>query len=89
MLGSICALEFLRRVDSKSGHSKEKFDDLVAQTFDRTIKEYLELERKYDEETEHRMNFQKQLEWDAFIYEKLIYYTKVYDYSVNRFVKLC
>lgn len=41
------------------------------QTFDRTIKEFLELERRYDHETEHRLNFKMQEKWDNYIYEKL------------------
>lgn len=41
-------LEFLRRVDAKKENSQEKFEDLVQKTFDRTIKEFVELEKKYD-----------------------------------------
>ena len=48
MIGALCALEFLRRVDKKRLTSKKKFDDLVAETFDCTMKEYLELEKRYD-----------------------------------------
>ena len=61
---------------------------MVNQTFDRTIKEYLELEKKYDDETNHRLNYEKQSQWDKFIYEKLLYYTKIYDGTIGRFVKL-
>ena len=48
LIGALCVLEFLRRIDAKKKSSHERFDDLVAQTFDRTIKEYLEIERQYD-----------------------------------------
>ena len=88
MIGALCALEFLRRVDKKRLTSKKKFDDLVAETFDCTMKEYLELEKRYDDETDHRMHFKKQEEWDKFIYEKLEYYSMIYDKKKHRFVKL-
>lgn len=48
LLGAICALEFLRRVDSKKAFYQGSFDDLTLQTFERTMKEYLEIEKKYD-----------------------------------------
>ena len=38
LIGSLCVLEFLRRVDAKKNYTSEKFEDLVQQTFDRTIK---------------------------------------------------
>jgi hypothetical protein len=60
LIGALCALEFLRRVDKKRLTSKKKFEDLVAETFDCTMKEYLELEKRYDNETDHRMHFKKQ-----------------------------
>lgn len=41
LIGGLCCLEFLRRVDSKKRNSLEKFDDIVAQAFDRTLKEFL------------------------------------------------
>ena len=51
LIGGLCALEFLRRVDSKKGHSMEKFEDMVLGTFNRTMAEFLEMERRYDNET--------------------------------------
>ena len=74
-------------MDAKNGYSQEKFEDLVQQTFDRTIKEFVELEKKYDNETEHRLNFKKQEDWDEIIYDKLVYYRQIYDGKKNRFVK--
>jgi hypothetical protein len=88
LIGALCVLEFLRRIDAKKKNSHEKFEDLVAQTFDRTIKEYLEIERQYDNETEHRLNYKMQEQWDHQIAEKLTYYRKTYDKKKNRFVKL-
>lgn len=38
LIGAICVLEFLRRVDSKRKDMQGNFDDFVFQTFDRTIK---------------------------------------------------
>lgn len=46
------------------------------------------MEKKYDNETEHRLNYKKQSEWDEFIFDKLEYYLKIYDRKKNRFVKL-
>ena len=37
LIGGLCALEFLRRVDSKKKNSLEKFEDLVLQIFNRTM----------------------------------------------------
>lgn len=87
-MGALCVLEFLRRVDSKKNLLQTKFEDLVGETFDRTLKEYLLLERKYDEETDHRLNFNKQAEWDRFIFDRLTYYKQIYDKNNNHFVKL-
>jgi hypothetical protein len=39
----------MRRVDSKKRLYQGNFEDLVNQTFDRTIKEYLDLEKRYDD----------------------------------------
>lgn len=45
------------------------------------------MEKKYDEETEHRMNFNKQIEWDGYIYDRLTYYKQIYDKGKKKFVK--
>lgn len=78
----------MRRVDSKRGNSSEKFEDMVARTFERTMKEFLELEKKYDIETEHRLNWRCQEKWDKHIKEKLEFYVKIYDRKKARFCKL-
>lgn len=41
LIGALCVLEFMRRIDSKKKHFQGNFEDLVNQTFDRTMKEYL------------------------------------------------
>lgn len=46
------------------------------------------MEKRYDEETEHRLNYKKQLEWDQMIKEKLMYYEKVFDKKKNKFILL-
>ena len=38
LIGALCVLEFLRRVESKKNQMQANFEDLVVQTFDRTIK---------------------------------------------------
>lgn len=48
LIGALCVLEFLRRVDYKKKMCHGLFGELVQETFDRTIKEYLEMERRYD-----------------------------------------
>jgi hypothetical protein len=62
---------------------------VVLQTFDRTIKEFQELEREYDRETEHRRDLQKQRQWDSYLYDKLQYYKHAYDKSKEKFVRIC
>ena len=86
LIGSLCCLEFLRRLDYNR-NSQEKFEDLVLKTFNRTMAEYLDMERKYDCQTEHRLNFKQQEEWDSLIHEKLTYYKRIYDRKKNCFVK--
>jgi hypothetical protein len=46
------------------------------------------MERQYDAETEHRLNFKMQEKWDGYIAEKLDYYGQIFDKKKNRFVKL-
>lgn len=48
LIGALCVLEFLRRIDAKKKSSHERFEDLLTQTFDRTIKEFLDMEKQYD-----------------------------------------
>lgn len=88
LIGNLCALEFLRRVHTHHAVSSEHFEEYVDTVFMRTIKEYLEMEKKYDEETEHRLNFKTQLDWDNIIKEKLLYYQKVFDQKKNKFIQL-
>ena len=88
IIGGLCVLEFLRRVDSKKKNSLEKFEDLVLNIFNRTMGEFLEMERRYDNETEHRLNFNMQEKWDNIMYEKLKYYQQIYDKKKGVFVKL-
>lgn len=45
------------------------------------------MEKKYDDETDHRMNFGKQIEWDSYIYDRLMYYKQIYDKGKKKFVK--
>lgn len=46
------------------------------------------MERQYDEETEHRLNYKKQLEWDGHLRDKLLYYHKIFDGRKNKFLSL-
>ena len=46
------------------------------------------MERLYDIETEHRLNFKKQEKWDNLIYEKLKFYQQIFDKKKSVFVKL-
>ena len=50
----------MRRVDNRRSAIIEKFEDFVHETFGRTLKEFIELEKKYDNDTQHRLNFKKQ-----------------------------
>ena len=46
--------------------------EYVNGVFGRVLKEYRKIERKYDEETDHRMNYGKQEEWDRWIKKRLM-----------------
>ena len=61
---------------------------MVQGIFNRTMAEFLDMERKYDNETEHRLNFKMQEKWDQLIVEKLKYYQQIYDKKKGVFVKL-
>ncbi len=75
LIGCLCALEFLRRL-----HREDYLSELqVGEVFTRTLKEYLELEVRYDNETQHRLNFAKQEVWDEIILTRLLYFTKIYN----------
>lgn len=54
LIGCLCALEFLKRVDSSRVPLSYNFAEYVRMVFNSTLREYVKLEKKYDDETEHR-----------------------------------
>jgi len=62
-IGCLCALTFMKRVSSKK-FSAANYKAEVQTLFNDTLKEYLKLEKLYDEETEHFRNKEQQRRWD-------------------------
>lgn len=58
LIGCLCALEFLKRVDSNRVPLSYNFAEYVKMVFNSTLREYVKLEKKYDDETEHRYGLQ-------------------------------
>jgi hypothetical protein len=88
LIGGMCALEFLRRVDNRRRGAQDNFDETVGQIFDRTMREFLELEKRYDFETQHRQNFKMQEKWDHYICSKLARYQHIFEEKELKQTKL-
>ena len=69
-IGCICAMEFKKRL-KEAVLTPEKHKEEIKALFDSTLKEFLEFEKRYDKETEHFRNKEKQREWDALIQQKI------------------
>lgn len=62
-IGCICAMTFKKRV-LDADISRENYQAEIEEIFQRTRKEFLELEEQYDLETEHFVNHDEQEKWD-------------------------
>lgn len=70
----LCQLEILATVKNTS-LTKQDYKAQVKNIFRNALQKYTQLEDKYDAETAHSMNNQKQEEWNTFIhseYERLL-----------------
>lgn len=66
LIGCICALTFRRKVNHLLRQPLTfSMTDWIKIVFRETLDEHLKLEKQYDEETEHRFNYQKQEEWES------------------------
>jgi len=65
-IGKLCQLEILAEV-KKTVFYKDDFKSKLKTIFNSALEKYKALGRKYDEETEHSINKQKQEEWNGFI----------------------
>ena len=64
-LGRLCQLEILAIVKTTVFY-KTDFKSQLKTIFTSTVDKYKDLGRKYDEETNHSINKQKQEEWNNF-----------------------
>jgi len=69
-IGCLCALAFKKRV-KEAILSKSTYKSQIKQIFNETLKEFLKLEKLYDEETCHFYNQEKQKIWDRDLNRKM------------------
>lgn len=69
-IGYLCALAFEKRV-SLTIFSPKNYRDEVRRIFDETMREFCDLERRYDEETNHMLNTEMQMKWNQDLLERL------------------
>jgi hypothetical protein len=65
IIGCLCALEFERRCHQTKFTDNYKKE--VPRLFFATLKEFSLIEKRYDKETNHRLDEQKQGHWDRFL----------------------
>lgn len=69
-IGCLCALEFKKRA-MESLFNINKYQKEINDLFSRTLNEFLEFERKYDEETDHFKNKEMQRKWEHDVLQRL------------------
>jgi len=60
----IYARIFVKRLEESNALSGKKFSDNMNKTFQKIFKELIKLQDKYDKETDHSKNEEKQKEWN-------------------------
>lgn len=72
LIGCICALTFQKKINYVLRQPLSfGINDWSRAIFRETLDEYLKLEKAYDDETEHRLNFAKQDEWHTMLVKTL------------------
>jgi len=69
-IGCLCALVFQKRVKDAI-FTKENYHKELREIFQKTFHEYLNLEKKYDEETRHYLDQEAQENWDQNIMKQI------------------
>ena len=54
-------------------------NEWIKSVFKETLDEYLRLEKLYDEETDHRLNFEKQQEWEDCLIKTMQQYKSMFE----------
>ncbi|CAK91824.1 unnamed protein product (macronuclear) [Paramecium tetraurelia] len=72
LIGCLCALEFKQKADKFKYTKNYRME--CTKLFQDTFQYYLQMERQYDEETNHSQNVSKQKEWNEFIKAELLKY---------------
>ena len=85
LIGALCVLEFMRRVDTARPNCN--LDQLLNKVFHETLSSFQQMERQYDDETEHRLNFKMQEKWDQMLHDRLSYYDHLFDKKTHLFRK--
>lgn len=85
MIAYLCALEFIKHIQQSK--ISPLYYEYVNGVFGRVLKEFRKIERKYDEETDHRLNFEKQEEWDRWIKKRLVHYKRNFSEKKGRFLQ--
>ena len=68
-IGCLCAMTLNKRV-KKANFTKSNYKNEFKEMFKKTLKEFLELEKKYDDKTNHCCHREKQKEWEKMIQKK-------------------
>ncbi|CAD8125361.1 unnamed protein product [Paramecium sonneborni] len=72
LIGCLCALDFKYKADKFKYTKNYRIE--CTKIFQDTFQFYLQMEKQYDEETNHSQNVPKQKEWNLFIKQELLKY---------------
>ncbi|CAD8179024.1 unnamed protein product [Paramecium octaurelia] len=72
LIGCLCALDFKQKADKFKYTKNYRME--CTKLFQDTFQFYLQMEKQYDEETNHSQNVAKQKEWNQFIKQELLKY---------------
>ncbi|KRX09437.1 hypothetical protein PPERSA_01637 [Pseudocohnilembus persalinus] len=80
LIGCLCALDFKKKCLEQKFH-KVLYKNQINNLFKSCLQSYLDLEEKYDIETEHKLNKNMQIQWNSFLMDSLKQYSLFFQSS--------
>ncbi|CAD8071679.1 unnamed protein product [Paramecium sonneborni] len=74
LIGCLSALEFKKKVESSDVTKSNNHQQQIRNIFRQNLKEFLEIEKDYDDETNHFKDVEKQKMWNKKLKEQLLLY---------------
>lgn len=72
IIGCLCALEFKKQATSAKFSDNYRLE--IPRLFEKILRDHILMEKKYDKETNHRLNRPLQIIWDNSLLTKINYY---------------